>query len=125
MQYVISMSFMTISLYTMRLKKRTTFWDRSRTPSPDSPNSPSGAPILKNCWRSGFLNTGSLVKLKFDPSKVQIIIPQSDLEQKGDTGQAAPPPDFGAPKADDKGKPAAAPAGKNGSSDNLEDLFKK
>jgi tripartite ATP-independent transporter DctM subunit len=71
------------------------------------------------------LVTGSLEKLKFDPSKVQIIIPQSDLEQKGDTGQAAPPPDFGAPKGDDKGKPAAAPAGKNGSSDNLEDLFKK
>jgi tripartite ATP-independent transporter DctM subunit len=71
------------------------------------------------------LVTGSLEKLKFDPSKVQIIIPPSDLEQKGDTGEAAtPPPDFGAPKANEQDKPAAAPAGK-GESDDLENLFKK
>jgi len=24
---------------------------------PGCPNSPSGVPILKNCWRSGFVNT--------------------------------------------------------------------
>jgi tripartite ATP-independent transporter DctM subunit len=71
------------------------------------------------------LVTGSLETQKFDPSKVQIIIPPSELEQRGDQGEAAaPPPDFGAPKADDKGRPAAAPAGKS-EPDDLENLFKK
>ena len=41
-------SFMTMLLCTMRLKKRTMFWSRSRERSPGCPNSPSGVPILKN-----------------------------------------------------------------------------
>ena len=44
---------MIISLSTMRLKKRTTFWRRSKESSPDSPNYPSGVHILKELLALG------------------------------------------------------------------------
>ena len=65
------------------------------------------------------LVTGNLEKLTVDPSKVQIIVPTPDYEQK-ELGAEPPPPDFGAPE-----KPEAGEAPKSGGpeADDLQKQF--
>ncbi|HYA47579.1 MAG TPA: TRAP transporter large permease subunit [Burkholderiales bacterium] len=71
------------------------------------------------------LVTGNLEKATFDPSKVQIIVPTPDYEQK--ELENAPPPDFGteAPSPDGKSEGAAGNAPESDQGKDLEKLFKQ
>jgi GntP family gluconate:H+ symporter len=72
------------------------------------------------------LVTGNLERTKFDPSKVQIILPEEQF-------QNAPPPDFGSPPGQDEEQPQppadedASPQGEpaEGEPDSADDLQKQ
>jgi tripartite ATP-independent transporter DctM subunit len=63
------------------------------------------------------LVTGNIEHVKFDPSKVKIIIPTPEYERPFEGGGAPPPPDFGAPGNEN-------PSG-GSEADDLEKQFKK
>jgi GntP family gluconate:H+ symporter len=75
------------------------------------------------------LVTGNIETIKFDPSKVQIILPTPDYEQRQIEQGTVAPPDFGAPKSDAEGDPGAEQPGEEpanpGEADDLEKLLKQ
>jgi tripartite ATP-independent transporter DctM subunit len=74
------------------------------------------------------LVTGNIETIMFDPSKVQIILPTPDYEQKQIEQGTVAPPDFGEPKSGAGGDAAEQPGGETanpGEADDLEKLLKQ